>query len=386
LVGIHLKEINASGNSSWEKVQFNANGWRFTDSQSSKREYTFSGTYKTLDSLEAIRVSGLPTKNDVMKSWYEFVGWFTTLSSVGWEQVWLSTVVSSKKTYYARWAKNAVEYQVILDTDGWKFKETNSSSMKFNFRGFNQKLESNSSLIGILVKSDATPEAVLEKSGYKFLGWYTKKSSGWEKINNDLTVNSKTTYYARWNKEAPKYSVIFDYNGWEADSDHKKYKEILVSGVNTRIWTLPTGFSRKWYTLVSTNTWNTKQNGKWSAVTEDATVRARSIFYAQWNKVEWEYPITFHANGWYFDGRQSSVTYSSVNQKITFPETKGINWPIKNGFTRKGTWFTSTGVQVYESTATVPTTVKSPTTYYAHWDKNPDTYDITFDAGLWTFD
>lgn len=363
-------------------VQFNANGWKFTGTNSTKKEFIFSGAYKSLSS-HPLLASWLPTQAHVERLWYEFAGWFTTSSSVGWEQASPSTVVSSKKTYYARWNKTATEYQVILDADGWKFKETNSSSMKFNFRGFNQKLESNSSLIGIVVKSHATPEAVLEKSGYKFLGWYTKRSSGWEKINKDLTVNSKTTYYARWNKEAPKYSVIFHYNGWESPLNHKEYEERIVSGVNTQLGTLPTTvITRKWYTPLvdSSNTqlWNTKQNGKWSTVTPTTTVSSRSIFYAQWNKIEAKYPITFHANGWKFKDWSLKVTLEADdNKKVNSFPTED---PIQNGYTKEDGWYTATGVKVANGMI-----VGYPMTFYAKWNKNASKYIITFSSNGWKF-
>ncbi len=361
-------------------VQFNANGWKFTGTNSSKKEFTFSGS-KSLSS-HPLLASWLPTQAHIEKQWYEFAGWFTTSSSVGWEQPSLSTVVSSKKTYYARWNKTAAEYQVILDADGWKFKETKSSSMKFNFRGFNQKLESNSSLIGILVKSDATPEAVLEKSGYKFLGWYTKKSAGWEKINKDSSVSSKTTYYARWNKEAPKYSVIFHYNGWESPN-HKEYEERIVSGVNTQLGTLPTTeITRMWYTLlVDSNNiplWNTKQNGKWSTVTPSTTVSSRTFYYAQWNKIEAKYPITFHANGWKFkDGSLKVTLEADDNKKVNSFPTED---PIQSGYTKEDGWYTSTWVKVTKGMI-----VGYPMTFYAKWNKNASKYIITFSSNGWKF-
>jgi uncharacterized repeat protein (TIGR02543 family) len=129
----------------------------------------------------------------------------------------------------------------------------------------------------------ALPNAV--RKGYKFLGWYTKKSGG-KKITKSTKIKKNTTYYAHWKKlavsppkppkeeEAPLYTLTLDPNGGKVLPTFKKLKAGAWYG------TLPTPV-RENYNFTG---WFSAQSG--GAPVGDSSVmgNANTTIYAQWEQ------------------------------------------------------------------------------------------------------
>jgi uncharacterized repeat protein (TIGR02543 family) len=107
------------------------------------------------------------------RSGYKFLGWFTKAS--GGKKISIATKVKANATYYAHWAR---KYTVKWNANKGKVKKTSTSIAK-------------GSKVGKLQKPT--------RSGYKFLGWYTKKSGG-TKISKSTMIKGSKTYYAHWKK------------------------------------------------------------------------------------------------------------------------------------------------------------------------------------------
>jgi uncharacterized repeat protein (TIGR02543 family) len=108
---------------------------------------------------------------------YTFQGWFT--SKAKGTKVTARTKVARNVTYYAHW--KAKTYVVKLNANGGKMGKAATSSLK----------KSHNAKLGKL----ATPK----RAGYKFQGWYTKKSGG-EKVAAGTRVTKSATYYAHWKR------------------------------------------------------------------------------------------------------------------------------------------------------------------------------------------
>jgi uncharacterized repeat protein (TIGR02543 family) len=108
------------------------------------------------------------------RSGYKFLGWYTKAS--GGNKISASTNVKSDVTYYAHWVRL---YTVKWNANKGKVKKTSISVAK-----------------GAKVGSLQKPT----RSGYKFLGWYTKKSGG-SKISKNTKISKTKTYYAHWKRK-----------------------------------------------------------------------------------------------------------------------------------------------------------------------------------------
>jgi uncharacterized repeat protein (TIGR02543 family) len=110
---------------------------------------------------------------------YDFKGWYTAKS--GGVKVSANTTVNSDTTFYAQWKVKS--YKATFNAN--KGKISGKAKLVKNIK-YNSKL-------GKL----NTPK----RTGYKFKGWYTKKSGG-KKIKTTTKMPAKNmTYYAHWKKD-----------------------------------------------------------------------------------------------------------------------------------------------------------------------------------------
>ena len=151
-------------------VKFNANGGSVGESS---RKVKDGGT-----------IGKLPPAT---RSGHVLSGWYTAKS--GGKKVTASTVVTGDMTVYARWT---AAWTVTLNANGGKVDGAKTGKVPV------QKGKA----VGAL------PKAI--RKGYKFNGWYTKKSGG-TKIKTTTKVTKNVTYYARWT--AIKYTIKFNANG-----------------------------------------------------------------------------------------------------------------------------------------------------------------------------
>jgi uncharacterized repeat protein (TIGR02543 family) len=143
-------------------VTFNANGGAVSP--------------KSKTATDGTQVGSLPTPK---RTGYDFKGWYTAKS--GGVKVSANTVIGSDATYYAQWQVKS--YKVTF----------NANKGKVSGKAKLVKRVKYGSKLGKLT----TPK----RAGYKFKGWYTKKSGG-KNIKSSTKIPARNTiYYAQWKKK-----------------------------------------------------------------------------------------------------------------------------------------------------------------------------------------
>lgn len=206
---------------------------------------SFGKIVKTTDQIQLVDITGIPT---LKRTGYEFLGWFT--QEDGGEQ--LTENGTSRRSFYkdttvyAHWKKTGAT--ITFDPAG---------GSKVNERDLDRDAQ-----IGSL----STPK----RTGYTFLGWYTKKNGG-TKITESSVFKSDTTLYAQWKKI--KVKVSYNANGGQT----VKGKTIEYGD---KLGKLPAG-KRAGYTFLG---WYTKKSGG-TKVSAKTACKADTALYAQWKKV-----------------------------------------------------------------------------------------------------
>jgi uncharacterized repeat protein (TIGR02543 family) len=144
------------------KIIFNANG----GSVSSKSMIVAGG----------VAVGSLPTPK---RAGYAFKGWYTKKS--GGVKIGADAVVTADVTYYAQWRAKAFKVTFHANKGKVSGKAKLAKSVKYNAK------------LGKL----PTPK----RKGYKFKGWYTKKSGGAKIKSSTKAPARNVTYYAQWRKK-----------------------------------------------------------------------------------------------------------------------------------------------------------------------------------------
>jgi uncharacterized repeat protein (TIGR02543 family) len=157
-------------------VTFDANGGRFGHAKNAPKTKAVSQTEG--------KTYALPSKP--VQANYAFTGWYTKKS--GGSAVTAKTVVKekSKHTLWAHWA--ATKKTVTYNANGGRLTE----------KGKKVKTVKKPATYG---KKYAPPKSPT-RAGYKFKGWYTKKSGG-SKVTKATKVtfsSAKQTLWARWSK------------------------------------------------------------------------------------------------------------------------------------------------------------------------------------------
>lgn len=143
-----------------------------------KLSYDTNGGNESYDAVtvkegEKAKLPAAPTRDG-----YKFVGWFTEKDSNG-EQVTQDTVVAGDMIIYARWEKIDDDCTLTYDTNGGD--PIDSVTVKRN------------SII---------PLPIPTRSGYTFLGWYTKRDGGTILKPGFTTIQNDMTVHAYWRKNA----------------------------------------------------------------------------------------------------------------------------------------------------------------------------------------
>ena len=142
-------------------INFNANGGKKVS-----RKVVGSGT----------AVGTLPKTT---RKGHSFVGWYTAKN--GGTKISAGTTVSKNTTFYARWKKKS--YTVKFNVNKGKKLSASDVKKKVTYKNKYGNLP--------------TPK----RSGYKFAGWYTKKTGGARiKAKSNVTITKNVTLYARWKR------------------------------------------------------------------------------------------------------------------------------------------------------------------------------------------
>jgi uncharacterized repeat protein (TIGR02543 family) len=146
-----------------------------TTAQTNKYTVNFNSVGGNAISAKTIsHASAVGSLMSPKRTGYKFLGWYTKASAGS--KISTSTIIKKDITYYAHWVR---VYTVKWNSKGGKLKVASKSVTK-------------SAKVGKL----QTPK----RSGYKFLGWYTKASGG-SKITKKTKIRGNKTYYAHWKRK-----------------------------------------------------------------------------------------------------------------------------------------------------------------------------------------
>jgi uncharacterized repeat protein (TIGR02543 family) len=142
-------------------ISFDANGGKLAYNEPKNRAVSTGTNYGTLPVATK--------KGNALLGWYTAKKGGTKVSATK------PVTVSKNQTLYAHWTK--------------------AYTVKFNSAG-GSKVASKTIVAKKAVSKLTTPK----KNGYKFKGWYTKKSGG-KKISKKTKITKNITYYAQWKKK-----------------------------------------------------------------------------------------------------------------------------------------------------------------------------------------
>jgi uncharacterized repeat protein (TIGR02543 family) len=133
------------------------------------------------------------------------------------------------------------------------------------------------------------PANKFKKTGYKFVGWNTKKNgTGTAYVpGEEYTAQKTITLYAQW-KKLTTYAMKYNMNGASA-------KNVQINTTDSVVIIRETIPTRKGYVFVE---WNTNKNGTGTAYEpgEEYTARKTITLYAIWKEVK-EYTVVYDTNG-----------------------------------------------------------------------------------------
>lgn len=135
---------------------------------------------------------------------HTFMGWYT--AKKGGKKVNVKNYkVTGAKTLYAHWK---------------------DMRRKVTFKAGKGRTSEKTRMVNKGKKIDKLPSAY--RSGYTFLGWYTKKSGG-KKITKKYKVKKKMVLYAHWKKKKTSSSSSSSGSGSTSSSSSSKYSQNCVS-------------------------------------------------------------------------------------------------------------------------------------------------------------
>ncbi len=294
---------------------------------------------------EIINVTVGKTYGDLGKpTWdgYEFKGWFT--EATAGDEVKKSTIVTktTDHTLYAHWLKKDKEITV-----------------SFNGNGANPSFDS------YVVKVGGTygrlPEIRLDDN--IFMGWYTDPESGYIiTADDEVTIETSHTLYARWLEIDKEVTVSFNSNGSGQAFDSKVVKANLAYGDLYE----PTWEGYKF------DGWYTEAEGGTPVDSNTiVSVSTAHTLYAHWTELEKSVTVTFSGNG--VDISQDSINvivggkYNNIPTLSDTDELKFDGW-----YTEAEGGFKVTSGDTVELT--------SSHTLYAHWKEKYKKISVSFDG------
>ena len=284
-----------------------------------------SVTPSTITVIETKQYTGLV---DATKTWYFFIGWFTSES--GGTQISSSSAVTNKNNHilYAQWRK--------------------AVTVTFNYQGGSGS--GSSKVVGLGLRYGVLPSPTC--AGYYFEGWFTNADGG-TPVTLDTTVTNSNDHqiYAHWTKG---FTVMLDPDGGTVLTTELKYKE--TDSVYGEIPRPTKGISvfLGWFTQ--------KDGGSLVGSTTPINPKNDHTLYAHWTN---KYQVTLDPNGGTVS--PSSIVYEEGSMYGSLPEAQ------QNGKKFLG-WFTSKsgGTNVNEG----QTVSNKDHTLYAHW---VSVYVVTLD-------
>ena len=257
---------------------------------------------------------------------YVFVGWYSDSKY----KTKITSFSSGNKTLYAKW--NACRYYVHFDKNGATSGSMGDQSCRYDV---SYSLNMNK----------------FKRSGYKFIGWNTKKdgsgisySNGSKVKNLSYKLNQKVVLYAMWSKG---YKVSFDGYG----NSKMVYR-------NESYGSLPQ-VSKKGYVFQG---WYTSANGGKRIVSSSkVTMNKNHTLYAHWSKVK--YSIQYVLNG--------GVNSSQNLKQYTIDTVFVLKAPVRTGYVFKG-WYSDKYYKTKVSRISKGSIGNK--VFYAKWEKEKPKY------------
>lgn len=261
---------------------------------------------------------------------YTFVGWYTKTKGGARVLNTRTVALTRNTTFYAKWTL---------------------SKYRLYFNPYGGRVSTSSKTITYSKKYGALPKP--RRTGYTFLGWYTKKKGGVKLTKSTKLIRTANrTLYAKW--RVKKVKIKFHPNRGKVNQKSKTIK------YNRKYGTLPKpkrkGYKFKgWYTG--------KNNGSKITSASKMKYTKNKYLFARWAKA---YRLNFD-----YRGGKKGKSYKNVyyNEKYgTLPATKRAGYKFKGWFTRAsgGTQVTSglvfknkKSIRIYaqwESTISLPIT------------------------------
>ena len=272
------------------KITYNLNGG--TNNKSNPLTYTINNK--------------IVFKNPTKKG-YIFKGWFKD-SKFKSKMTSIAKGTTGNKTVYAKW--QTITYKVVYNANSGSGKMSNSTGLKYD-KAFTLRANS------------------FKRTGYKFIGWNTKKDASGKSYENKAKVKNLTakngatvTLYAQWKRNS--YKITYNLNGGINNSANPATYN--VSSTITFKNAKKKGCTFKgWYTA---NKGGTKVTGIKKGTT------GNKVLYARW--VYTSYKITYNLNG----GTNSflNITSYTIKDNVSFwePSRKGylfLGWYTDSVFT-----------------------------------------------------
>jgi uncharacterized protein (TIGR02145 family)/uncharacterized repeat protein (TIGR02543 family) len=224
------------------------------------------------------KVIVLENKNNLYLEGYIFIGWNTEKNGKGkCFNPNDSFNINDNFIFYAQW--KAKQYLLAFDGNNYTSGEI-PNDILYNY---NEKVK-------------ISDKYKLEREGYYFIGWNTKKDGSGDRYNigDIIIIDKNVDLFAQWEMRA-RFKVIYNGNGADDgevpidEGSYYKDEEIIILG-NTG------NLSREGYSFVG---WNIKKDGTgktYSTGSKFLMLDTTTIFFAQWTKNKL-YKIIYHGNG-----------------------------------------------------------------------------------------
>ncbi|MBO4778344.1 MAG: InlB B-repeat-containing protein, partial [Bacteroidales bacterium] len=280
----------------------------------------------------------LPTKEQITKTGYEFLGWYDNSSYDGGAMTEIADNEIGNKNFWARWT--ASSYKVTLDAKGGTI---NSGAFAEYTYGVVASLPTN-----------------VSKEGYTFTGWYADEACEGDVVSIiSSTSTGDKTFYAGWSNTA--YAVtLYTNDGVISAGNVMAYTFGNAVTLPTKEQISKTGYTFKgWYDNSSCT--GTAQTG----ISADAT--GNKSFWAKWTVNT--YNVTFVNNG------------GTINSGNVTGYTFGVGANLPSDVTKTGHkfagWYDNADFAGDRQTR-IDEYATEDQTFYANWTANE--YTITYEV------
>lgn len=297
--------------------------------------------YGTKFEVEKGKTYGSTLNDKPSRDGYTFKGWNTSKDGTG-EVITANTIVNitSTQTLYAMWTPNSYTVTLMRNHSATDTTEVGT--------------------LGVLYDGAYGYMPVLERDGFKFLGWNTSRDGGETtrvKTTDKYKLDENQTLYAEWEEIVPEtFTVTLNAN------------EGTLLGMSSATMTFANGATFDLSSVIPVCegfTFDGWHDG--TSIVKKVTVSGNITLTAQWTAIT--YKVTYNYN--YTDAPASKEVTYDYNTKYN-ATGKLPDDPTRTGFKFDGWYTASTGGEKINTSDTVT----ASKTLYAQWIEI--TYTVTF--------